>query len=1100
MHYRKIEVWLTEIRRSLSASSVPIYLRQIAPKFFQGEGGLKNCSARIYWRSLSVSSAPIYLRQIALNFFQGEGGLKNCSARIYLRSLTKQSDFCKCSESATISRKTQDWRCWCSRFVLATVLITSLQERVFAQITPDGTLPNNSVVTPDGNTLNISGGTQAGSNLFHSFGEFSVPNGGTAFFNNAVDIQNIISRVTGKSISNIDGLIRANGTANLFMINPNGIIFGKDARLDVGGSFLASTASSINFVDGIKFSTNAPQTKPLLSVNVPFGLQYEKNSERILNQSQGKIISGAVGLQVKPGKTLALVGGDVELEGGKLSAPGGRVELGGLTEPGTLKLNFDSNNLNLSFPDQVARANVSLTNQTGIDVTAGGGGDIIVNAHNLSILGESILSSGIGQGLGSINAQAGNITLNATESIVMNEASAITNSALSQATGNAGNINVNTGSLFATDGGFLSASTYGQGNAGSININARDTVSFSGESSNGYPSGVESSVELGATGKGGNININTGSLSLTKGAGLVVLTRTQGDAGSININARDTVSFNGKRRNGFRSVASGSVEKGATGKGGSININTGSLLVTDAGALNASTYGQGDAGSVNVNARDTILFDTEGAIYGFVQNEAIGDGGNININTGSLLAKSGAALTTSTRGQGNAGSISIKARDTVSLDGVGRNGFSSGVSSSVGGQGIGNGGSINIETGTLFVTNGAILFVSIEGKGNAGSININARDNISFDGVGRNKSPSAVSIAVRPKGIGNSGNIDIETGTLFVTNGAQLLATTQGKGNAGSINIKARDTVSFDGVGNGGFPSSARASVRSQALGNGGSIDIETGTLFVKNGADLLARSQGSNNVAGNIVVRAGSIRLDEQAVLSSETQGGQGNIFLNSQDLILGRSSKITTSATGENVVGGNINIDTDFLIATQNSDISANSQDFRGGNVRIKTQSIFGIQVRDVASDSTSDITATGSSRELSGTIELNTPGIDLNSGLVELPSIPVDTEVAQGCYSPNVAQSRFVITGRGGLPPNPKDVLTADPAQIDWVSVKPRKNDRSLPPVTTKPTTSTPKRIVEATGTTLNAKGQIVLTANSSTVTPHTSTQKTIQCHGS
>ncbi|MGF1676834.1 MAG: filamentous hemagglutinin, partial [Rivularia sp. (in: cyanobacteria)] len=96
-----------------------------------------------------------------------------------------------------------------------------------------------------------------------------------------------------------------------------------------------------------------------------------------------------------------------------------------------------------------------------------------------------------------------------------------------------------------------------------------------------------------------------------------------------------------------------------------------------------------------------------------------------------------------------------------------------------------------------------------------------------------------------------------------------------------------------------------------------------------------------------------------------------------------------------------------------------------------------------------------------------------------------------------SPGYAQSSFTITGRGGLPPNPKDILTADTAQVDWVAVKP--SNPSLPPVTTKPSTSTPKSIVEATGTTLNSKGQIVLAANSSTITDNTSRKNPIKCHG-
>jgi len=182
----------------------------------------------------------------------------------------------------------------------ALLLDVLLPMPAIAQISSDGTLSTS--VTTNGNNFTINGGDRAGGNLFHSFSEFSLPTGGEAFFNNDLDVENIFSRVTG-NISNIDGLIRANGSANLFLLNPAGIVFGPNARLDIGGSFLGSSASSLMFPGGIEFSATDTQSTPLLTINAPIGLWFRENPGRIAVQGQLQNLVGGLEDLLPPQET-----------------------------------------------------------------------------------------------------------------------------------------------------------------------------------------------------------------------------------------------------------------------------------------------------------------------------------------------------------------------------------------------------------------------------------------------------------------------------------------------------------------------------------------------------------------------------------------------------------------------------------------------------------------------------------------------------------------------------------------------------------------------------------------------------------------------------
>jgi large exoprotein involved in heme utilization and adhesion len=284
--------------------------------------------------------------------------------------------------------------------------------------------------------------------------------------------------------------------------------------------------------------------------------------------------------------------------------------------------------------------------------------------------------------------------------------------------------------------------------------------------------------------------------------------------------------------------------------------------------------------------------------------------------------------------------------------------------------------------------------------------------------------------------------------------------------------------------------------------GAGGNLNLTTGTLNIQNQADVTVSSLGTGT-AGSLFVDANQIYLNNGGRIRADTSGGGGDINLRSPLIVLRNGSSITTNAIGINIPGGNINIDTDNLVAvpSENSDISANSEDFRGGKITIRASGIFGIEFREQVTP-LSDITATGASLEFNGTVDLITPGIDPSRGLAELPTEVVDATdaIAQGC--PASEGNSFVVTGRGGLPPNPEQQLDDDAEWLDRRRLVVAQQTRHPTPDTPtaqikNPTSRTP--IIEASGWQISPTGQVLLVAATPEPTVQHPLNQPVACPG-
>ncbi|MDZ8067587.1 MAG: filamentous hemagglutinin N-terminal domain-containing protein [Nostoc sp. DedQUE08] len=1078
------------------------------------------------------------------------------------------------------------WKDWNWLLALGSLLIidgaiSASINCALAQPIADDTLAKNSIVKPsiiplnkDVSSILIDGGVTRGANLLHSFKEFNIGEKEGVYFINPIGIKNILSRVTGDKGSEILGTLGVLGNANLFLINPNGIIFGPNASLSLNGSFVGTTANAIGLANGDIFSAN-----PLK--NLPTGLLNVNPSAFFFNQIAAPIQNNSANLKVKNNRSLLLMGGNVRIDGGSLNAFGGRVELGGLAQEGTVDLNISDDNFSLNFPANIVPADVSLTNGAEVNVASNGGGSIAIHAQNIDILDRSSLRAGISLLAGIDDAQAGDIMLSAKGALTVKN-SFVYNAVFDR--GNGGDLLVDTGKLIIQDG-IVATATTSSGSAGNLVVKASNSIELTGSSSsngtidinvpiNSADNSSNFPVPIGlfsasldvknllaqnlrnappylknfiisslptASGNAGNLTIETGRLIVSNGAVISAGSTTPGRAGNLFVNAKDSIELSGTSANdapqglglftiGDRVPSGLRNETTGLGQGGDLTIDTERLIVRDGAWVTAGTGGEKPGGKLTVNASKLVEIKSIGRDNNVPSvlasgTQGSGKSGGMAITTKKLIVSDGGIISSGTSSLGKGGDLTINASESVELLGTSKQGVSAdvleqligisgGLVSNVvkdrpfpsgiitGTTGQGNAGNLVIKTGQLFIQDGAQASVSTTSveKGNAGSLTVNATSiklsGTSLEGSNLNDvvGRSLLTTATSKDSTGKGGDINLYTNSLEIIDGAALTASTSGQGDAGKITVNATDKVIISG-----------SNFNYDDLVNNFTDKVEN--IGVSSG--LFVSSTGSGT-AGDIEINSPKIILDNQGKLNAESASGNGgNININSDLLLLRRNSQISTNAgtdklggNGGNIIINNLPNYQGFIVAVpnENSDITANAFEGSGGKVIINSAGIFGLQPRsrqeleqqlhttdpnklNPSQLLTSDITAISQSQpSLNGEINLNTPDTDPSRGLIQLPSNLVDAsqQIAQGC-TPRGRQtaSRFIATGRGGLPLSPNEPLQGRAVITGWVDLPPQATQRVTDKLSTSVTKST-NQIVEAQGWIVDGKGDVILVA--------------------
>ncbi|MDM8548506.1 CHAT domain-containing protein [Desulfobacterales bacterium HSG2] len=718
--------------------------------------------------------------------------------------------------------------------LIAMILLSiSLVVPIQAQITLDGTIGSVGESHLQGPDYDIRAeyGKQAGANLFHSFQQFSIHTGESATFTGPDSVRNIISRVTGGEASLIDGrLASAIPDADLYFLNPAGVMFGPNASLDLGGSFRVSTADYLRLGGNERFYA-IPHANDVLSVAAPAAFGFlDSDVAPIRAEGRGEITeqdweNHPTGLRVSEGKNIMLAGGDIRIGNGTRYTAVVRDESGEpvldgegnpVTDteyPGELK--SPAGQISLCAVRSAGEVRFTETDPVLTDFTRAG---------DVTLSGNALLDAS-GRGGGRIFIRGGNIV-------------AETGHIRSETLGDRDGLGINIGceNLLMNDGSRIITSSRDSGRGGDISVRA-DTVELKGKNpihlSKSEITTITDSIEPDA-GTGGKIQIDAEEILLEDGGVVYTNSEGSGNGGDITVRAGKHIRLSGN--NAFGEGSFISCQSKASGRSGDVSVETGDLEMRDGGQIFSVTAGSGDSGNVTVNAGGKVAMEGTAAsgLPSLIRADtfnATGDAGNVTVNAGELVLTGGASIYSGTSAldadlrSGNAGDITVHVEGDAVLSGVNPHGMTVNIGSGVhtGSLSSGTGkpgdtGNITLTARNLTIRDGAKISSGSAG-GNApvsgGDIDILVQDTMTVSGDSAHiemlepgvyqlwwmtlistelydKSVSGVYIHSKNRiGLSDySGNIRIQADRLVLSKGGTISTETWGGGNAENIDLR----------------------------------------------------------------------------------------------------------------------------------------------------------------------------------------------------------------------------------------------------------------------------------------------------------------------